>query len=68
MGNAYIFDAVRTPRGIGKSGKGALAHLHPQHLASRVVELHRVADHCERLRRVTHAVHGGRLGRVAREP
>lgn len=38
MGNAYIFDAVRTPRGIGKSGKGALAHLHPQHLAATVLE------------------------------
>jgi acetyl-CoA C-acetyltransferase len=38
MGNAYIFDAVRTPRGIGKSGKGALAHLHPQHLAATVLQ------------------------------
>ena len=27
MGNAYIVDACRTPRGIGKVGKGALAHL-----------------------------------------
>ncbi|UVI40648.1 acetyl-CoA C-acetyltransferase [Qipengyuania spongiae] len=31
---AYIIDAVRTPRGIGKQGKGALAHMHPQHLAA----------------------------------
>ena len=37
MGDAYIFDAVRTPRGIGKLGKGALAHLHPQHLAATVI-------------------------------
>ena len=25
MAEAYIIDAVRTPRGIGKQGKGALA-------------------------------------------
>jgi acetyl-CoA C-acetyltransferase len=37
MSNALIIDAVRTPRGIGKPGKGALAHLHPQHLASTVL-------------------------------
>ncbi|MFN9375475.1 MAG: acetyl-CoA C-acetyltransferase [Novosphingobium sp.] len=34
MAEAYIIDAVRTPRGIGKPGKGALSHLHPQHLAA----------------------------------
>ena len=34
---AYIIDAVRTPRGIGKVGKGALAGLHPQHLAATVL-------------------------------
>jgi len=28
----WIIDHVRTPRGIGKQGKGALAELHPQHL------------------------------------
>ena len=38
MAEAYIIDAVRTPRGIGKVGKGALAHLHPQHLARTVLE------------------------------
>jgi len=37
VGEAYIIDAVRTPRGIGKPGKGALAHLHPQHLAATVL-------------------------------
>ncbi len=37
MSEAYIIDAVRTPRGIGKPGKGALAHLHPQHLAATVL-------------------------------
>ncbi len=38
MADAYIIDAVRTPRGIGKQGKGALAHLHPQHLAATVLK------------------------------
>jgi len=37
MAEALIIDAVRTPRGIGKVGKGALAHLHPQHLAATVL-------------------------------
>ncbi len=38
MAEAYIIDACRTPRGIGKQGKGALAHLHPQHLGRTVLE------------------------------
>ncbi|MFA5963766.1 MAG: acetyl-CoA C-acetyltransferase [Sphingomonas sp.] len=38
MGTAYIIDAVRTPRGIGKPGKGALSHLHPQHLGATVLK------------------------------
>jgi acetyl-CoA C-acetyltransferase len=38
MTNAYIIDACRTPRGIGKVGKGALSHLHPQHLAATVLK------------------------------
>jgi acetyl-CoA C-acetyltransferase len=37
MPDALIIDTCRTPRGIGKPGKGALAHLHPQHLASTVL-------------------------------
>lgn len=37
MAEAYIIDAVRTPRGIGKQGKGALAAEHPQHLAATVL-------------------------------
>ena len=37
MGSAYIVDACRTPRGIGKVGKGALAHLHPSYLGSTVL-------------------------------
>jgi acetyl-CoA C-acetyltransferase len=38
MPDALIIDACRTPRGVGKPGKGALAHLHPQHLARTVLE------------------------------
>ena len=38
MPDALIIDACRTPRGIGKPGKGALAHLHPQHLGRTVLE------------------------------
>jgi acetyl-CoA C-acetyltransferase len=37
MADALIIDTCRTPRGIGKQGKGALAHLHPQHLGSTVL-------------------------------
>jgi acetyl-CoA C-acetyltransferase len=38
MSEAYIIDACRTPRGIGKVGKGALADLHPQVLAATVLK------------------------------
>lgn len=38
MADAYIIDACRTPRGIGKPGKGALSHMHPQHLAATVLK------------------------------
>ena len=38
MTEALIIDAVRTPRGIGKVGKGALANLHPQNLAATVLK------------------------------
>ncbi len=38
MADAFIIDACRTPRGIGKQGKGALSHLHPQHLGSTVLK------------------------------
>ena len=37
MPEALIIDAVRTPRGVGKPGKGALSHLHPQHLGATVL-------------------------------
>ena len=38
MPDALIIDACRTPRGIGKAGKGALADLHPQHLGAAVLK------------------------------
>ncbi len=36
MSQAYIIDAARTPRGIGKAGKGALSEMHPQRLMATV--------------------------------
>ena len=38
MAEALIIDACRTPRGIGKVGKGALADIHPQQLAATVLK------------------------------
>ena len=38
MSEAWIIDACRTPRGIGKIGKGALADIHPQQLGSTVLK------------------------------
>ena len=37
MPEALIIDACRTPRGIGKFGKGALSEMHPQHLGASVL-------------------------------
>ena len=47
MADAYIIDAVRTPRGIGKAGKGALSHLHPQHLAATVLKAIKERNHLD---------------------
>lgn len=38
MVEALIIDACRTPRGIGKAGKGALAGIHPQQLGATVLK------------------------------
>lgn len=38
MTDALIIDACRTPRGIGKQNKGALADMHPQHLGAAVLK------------------------------
>jgi acetyl-CoA C-acetyltransferase len=37
VGEAWIIDAVRSPRGIGKAGKGSLSHLHPQKVLGQVL-------------------------------
>src|SRR5262249_49193140 len=42
MSNAYILDAVRTPRGRGKMGKGSLNNIHPHELLAQT--LNRLAD------------------------
>jgi acetyl-CoA C-acetyltransferase len=38
MTDALIIDACRTPRGIGKPGKGALTEIHPQRLGAAVLK------------------------------
>jgi acetyl-CoA C-acetyltransferase len=38
MTDALIIDACRTPRGIGKSEKGALTRIHPQRLGATVLK------------------------------
>ncbi|AKH70373.1 acetyl-CoA acetyltransferase [Spongiibacter sp. IMCC21906] len=38
MNEAWIIDACRTPRGVGKPGKGALSGIHPQHLGATVLK------------------------------
>ena len=47
MAEAYIIDAVRTPRGVGKPGKGALSHLHPQQLAATVLKAIKDRNHLD---------------------
>lgn len=37
MGEAWIIDTARTPRGIGKLGRGALVDIHPQRLMATVL-------------------------------
>ena len=49
MVDALIIDACRTPRGIGKAGKGALSGIHPQQLGATV--LRALADRADRLSR-----------------
>jgi acetyl-CoA C-acetyltransferase len=42
MADVLIYDALRTPRGRGKAGKGGLSQLHPQELLAQV--LNRMAE------------------------
>ncbi|MBL4633254.1 MAG: acetyl-CoA C-acetyltransferase [Kofleriaceae bacterium] len=37
MSDIYIYDALRTPRGRGKAGKGALSGVHPQELLAQTL-------------------------------
>jgi acetyl-CoA C-acetyltransferase len=37
MAGAFILDAVRTPRGRGRAGKGALSGIHPQELLAQTL-------------------------------
>jgi acetyl-CoA C-acetyltransferase len=37
MADVLIFDALRTPRGRGKAGKGGLSHIHPQELLAQTL-------------------------------
>ncbi len=47
MPDALIIDAVRTPRGVGKPGKGALSDLHPQQLAATVLKALKDRNHLD---------------------
>ncbi len=38
MTTAYILDALRTPRGRGKAGKGGLSGLHPQEILGQTLD------------------------------
>jgi acetyl-CoA C-acetyltransferase len=37
MSTSYVIDAIRTPRGRGKAGKGALSGVHPQELFAEIL-------------------------------
>src|SRR4029079_4334141 len=37
MADVFIYDALRTPRGRGKAGKGGLANIHPQELLAQTL-------------------------------
>ncbi len=73
MADALIIDAVRTPRGVGKAGKGALAHLHPQQLAATVLRALRDRNNLDTSRvddiiwstSTQRGLQGSNLGRMA---
>ncbi len=37
MADVFIYDALRTPRGRGKAGKGGLSNIHPQELLAQTL-------------------------------
>jgi len=39
MAEAWIIDAVRTPRGRGKKDSGSLSQIHPQELLAQVLQV-----------------------------
>ncbi len=49
MNEVWIIDAVRSPRGRGRPGKGALSNVHPQELLAQVLNhlAHRTGIHKE---------------------
>jgi acetyl-CoA C-acetyltransferase len=47
MSEAWIIDAARTPRGVGKVGKGALSAVHPQRILSTVFKALAARNHLE---------------------
>jgi acetyl-CoA C-acetyltransferase len=44
MRDVFIYEAIRTPRGRGKAGKGALSGVHPQELLAQA--LNKLAEKC----------------------
>ena len=38
MKEAWIIDAARSPRGIGRVGKGSLVGIHPQRILAQLLE------------------------------
>ncbi len=73
MAEAYIIDAVRTPRGIGKMGKGALSQMHPEHLTATVLTALKERNNLETAdvddiiwsTSATLGLQGGAMGRMA---
>jgi len=47
MTEAWIIDAARTPRGVGKVGKGALSAVHPQRILSTVLKALAARNHLD---------------------
>jgi acetyl-CoA C-acetyltransferase len=73
VAEAYIIDAVRTPRGIGKMGKGALSQMHPEHLTATVLTALKERNHLDTedvddviwSTSATMGLQGGAMGRMA---
>ena len=73
MADAYIIDAVRTPRALGKPGKGAYSGMHPQHIAATVLKALKNRNHLDTAKvddiiwgtSAQMGLQGGDLGRMA---